>query len=450
MVIFLKHGSHARAAARPTKRPLEEVVRLRTRLSVALLPLALFSAPLFAAGEEPISNKPMLSVKPSSIADDSGEGGTAYDEIEAQRKKAEKEGNWAMSRSEQVAVDNQVLTKQWHKVPFDQRPFSYSREQIRNNWDKLMGDMAVPYPSAKLLRDGYVQYPEFKEQHKDFDGDYDKLERDLGEVWYLFLRGDFQAAMERGQQLGPMGTLAGKVSQVFYAVYLEPDLDQKHMLLQDAANTIREYGPTFDEMKHSKDPVMRNNAIIASLAYIYSIGRIAEDVPIPVAISRNYVFKVLGAIKDIREISPDNPLGLAASAGADANVIRKVGKAAGRITFNARQTTINEYFERALKTSDLAVIRLEYANSMLYINKRRDITQALDQLKRASMTRPRFAMEALDAMYAAKRRKEVEALAKSNVSFRSFERQRTRYMRENKVNLYCVLPSVCKPFIVTR
>ena len=115
---------------------------------------------------------------------------------------------------------------------------------------------------------------------------------------------------------------------------------------------------------------------------------------------------------------------------------------------DGRRQNLRAEFEHALATSDLAVVRYEYANAMLYINKRRDIGLALEQLKRASTTRPRFAMEALDAMYAAKRRREVEALAKSTVSFRSFERKRIRHMKDRNENLYCVLPNICKPFIV--
>lgn len=429
-------------------------MRLSAYLFAGLLAVVTVSTSAFAAPDEPVSAKPVLNVKPR-LGDDAGDdvvrgipGAGDYNEIEALRARAAKEGAWEQGKGEQISVDEQILRRPWNKVPFDQRPFDYTREQIRANWDRMMGDMQVPYPSAQLLRDGYTQFPEFREGHPDFDGDFDKLERDLGDVWHLFLRGDYQEAMLRGQELGPMGTLAGKVAQVFYAVYLEEDLTRKHMLLQDSANVIRAFGNAFEKMKKSKDPVMRNNYVIGRLAYTYAIGRIAEDVPIPVAISRNYVFKVLGAINDVRTLAPQNPLGIAASAGADANVIRKVGKAAGRITFNARQANIRADFEAALKTSDLAVVRMEYANAILYINKRRDIQEAIEQLKKASTTRPRFAMEALDAMYAAKRRREVEALAKSTVSFRSFERKRMRHMKDRNENLYCVLPNICKPFIV--
>jgi tetratricopeptide (TPR) repeat protein len=377
---------------------------------------------------------------------DGGEAELA--DVEAMRRKAEREGEWAMSKDELISVDNRVLNKPWNKVPFDGSTFDMTHDQIRANWDALMSGLGVPYPSAEVLRAAYARFPQLREAHKGFDGDFGKLERDLNELWRLFFRGDYQAAMQYGQKLGPMGRLAGKVAQVFYAVYLEPNLDDKHMLLQDSANAIREFGSAFEQMKKDRDPVFRNNYVVARLAYIYSIGRIAEDVPIPVAIGRNYVFKVLGAIDDMQTLAPKNPLGIAARAGADANVVRKVGKATGRVTFGARQATIRQDFETALRTADLAVIRYEYANAILYLNKKRDIAEAIEQLKKAAATKPRFAMEALDAMYAHKRLREVEALAKSPASFRKFERARLRYQKENRMNLSCVLAEVCKPFLI--
>ncbi len=369
-------------------------------------------------------------------------------DMDALRRKAETEGEWALSKDEQVAVDQGILTRPWRKVPFDQRPFDYSAEQLRENWETLMNAWQVPYMSAKELRGVYERYPEFARQHAGFNGDFDKLERDLNEVMRRFVRGDFQEAMQLGMKAGPFGMTWGKAAQVFQAVYLEPDVTQKHMLLQDVANHIRQFGPTFDKMKKSSNPFDRKTYVLSRLTYIYSIGRIAEDVPIPVAISRNYIFKVMGAVNDVRDLAPDNPLGIAARAGVDANVVRKVGKATGRVTFGAKQADVRADFERALARTDLAVIRYEYGNALLYLNKRRDIDEALKQLKQAASTAPTMAIEALDAMYAAKRSHEIEALAASSTSFRAFERNRLKYQKEHNENLYCVLPDICKPFLV--
>lgn len=375
------------------------------------------------------------------------DGEAKFDEVEALKKKAAQEGDWEQGKDEQVAVNERVLTKTWNKPPFNPQVFDYTPEQMKANWPRIMQLLRVPYPSPEYLRVRFREFPAFKASYPDFDGNFDKLSADVLEVWRLFFRGDYQDAMRAGNKLGFAGQIPGMVSQIMYAIYLEPNLADKHMLLQDAANVCRKIGQALDGMQKKKE--FHDDYVIIRVGYSYGIARIAEDVPVPTAIARNYIFKVLDAANDVRRLAPEHPLGLVFRAGIDANVIRKVGKAAGRITFGARQTEIREFFVRALKTvPDAAVVRYEYANAIMYMDKKRKIAEALAQLNTAAGTKPQFSMEALDAMYAAKRRKEVEALNNWPGGFRAFERKRIKYQRQNNQNLYCVLPTVCPPFIV--
>ncbi len=414
----------------------------------ALLVLALTaSSTSLAAG--PADARPVLSAKPLSSANTEtiGEGEAEFDEIEALKTKAAKEGDWAQSKEDQIAIDQRIFTKPWNKVPFGSQAFDYTPEQIKTQWPKLMDALRVPYPSPEYLKTRMERFPAFRASYPAFDGDYEKYSREIVDVWRLFFRGDFQEAMREGNKLGVAGAIPGKLSQLMYAVYLEPNLEDKHQLLQDVSNTVREYSTSLDAMRKEKQ--FHDDYVIIRIGYAYAIGRIAEDLPIPVTLTRNYVFKLLDAANDVLDMQPNNPLGLAFRAGIDANVVRKVGKATGRITFGAKQTDVSNYFDKALEiVPDMAIIRYEHANAMLYMNKLRDIKQAEVELKRASVTRPRFAMEALDAMYASKRLREIEALEKWGGSFRSFERKRLRYQKANNQNLYCVLPKVCPPYFV--
>jgi tetratricopeptide (TPR) repeat protein len=367
-------------------------------------------------------------------------------DVEALKREAEKEGDWQLSDDADIPIEQQVLRKPWHKAPFGPQAFDMPVERIARDWDKLMRLMRVPYPSADYLRIRHKKFPDIVNAEA-FDGDYDKLSLEVLEVWRLFFRGDFQEAMVAGDELGAVGQMAGKLAQMTYAIYLEPDLKHKHMLLQDAINQIRDRGDILDEMR--KDSRFHNDFISIRCAYALGIGRIAEDVPIPVAIGRNYVFKLLSVTDDAREFAPMHPMGLTFRAGIDANVVRKLGKATGRITFGAKQTNVEGLYQRALDiVPDSAVIRYEYANSFLYLNNKRKIDRAIEELDKAATQRPSFAMEALDAMYAAKRRKEVRALAEWKGTFRSFERKRLAWQKHNNNNLYCVLPKECPAFII--
>lgn len=428
------------AASPPRHAPFSAA--LSTTLTTLMLVLG---TPALAAG--PADARPTLTVKPTFNTEEVGEGEAEFDEIEALKAKAAKEGDWEQSKEDQIAVDERILTKTWNKVPFGSQAFDYTPEQIKEMWPELMDGLRVPYPSPEYLKTRFERFPVFRDSYPNFDGDYEKYSRDVVNVWRLFFRGDFQQAMVEGEKYGVPSQIPGKVAQLIYAVYLEPNLSDKHQLLQDVSNRVREYGSSLDSMR--KDKQFQADYVIIRIGYAYAIGRIAEDVPIATAITRNYVFKLLDAANDVLDLQPNNPLGLAFRAGIDANVVRKVGKATGRITFGAKQTDVTNYFERALNTvPNMAIIRYEKANAMLYMNKKREIEAAIAELKKASTTKPRFSMEALDAMYSAKRMREVEALAKWPGSFRSFERKRLRHQKASNQNLYCVLPKVCPPYIV--
>jgi hypothetical protein len=375
------------------------------------------------------------------------EGEAEFDEIEVLKQKAAREGDFELDEKSRIAVDRTVIERQWNAAPFNPRFFSYTPQQIEQNWPKFMRALRVPYPSKAYLEDRYNRFAIFRDSYPNFDGDFEQMHRDVVEVWRLFFRGDFQASLKKGETLGVAGRIPGKLSQIIYAIYLEPELDKKHMLLQDAANAVAEYGDALNQMK--KEKKYWDDYVMIRVGYAYAIGRIAEDVPIPVAIARNYVFKVMGAANDVNDMAPNHPIGLGFKAGIDANVVRKVGKATGRITFGAKQSDVEEYFKQAFAIApDVSILRYEYANALMYVNKKRQIDKAMEELRRGAQIRPTYAMEALDAMYAAKRLKEVEALAKSPMSFRSFERKRLKHQKDRNENLYCVLPERCQPFIV--
>jgi hypothetical protein len=161
------------------------------------------------------------------------------------------------------------------------------------------------------------------------------------------------------------------------------------------------------------------------------------------------MFKVAYAIDDTLAIDPEHPVALAMQAAMDANIIRYVGKLLGRLTFGARLSRVEEGFAAAFdQENDLAIVHYEYANSLIYINRDRDIYRALDAFNTAIGIHPVSAMEALDSMYASKRGREIQDyyLNYKN-SFRSFERERREYMEETDENLYNVLRP---PFLVSQ
>lgn len=364
-------------------------------------------------------------------------------EIETLRRQAESQGDFDVAPGSAVHIDRGALAQPWRTVPFVQDPLTYNATQMEREWSTLMRVYGAPWPSESYLQNLYARYPSLL---PDAAGDPARHARDVQEAWRLFFRGDFQAARRAGDAAGFAGSFPGFLSQIMYALYLEPDLVRKHMLLQDVADRVATHAVVLKRMK--KDPAFHREYALMRLLHVYALGRIAEDIPVTEALRRGYAFKVVNGVDDFTGLQPEHALSPALQSGVDANVVRKVGKAMGRITFGAKQARVRAGFEATLlRIPDSAVVRYEYANALLFIDRKRGLELALAELQRAAAQKPYSALEALDAMYAMKRYKELQSLRDSGESFRGFERKRMRWQAESGINLFCV---TCPPFLVDR
>lgn len=339
---------------------------------------------------------------------------------------------------EDIPIDERIFITKWNKVPYDMRYFTYSDQQIKEKWDYLMRGLKVPYPSAAFLERQFKKYPFLKDGIEGFNGDYAGLEKRYVDVWRKFFAGDFQTAREEGLKLGPLGTIPALFSQLMYAIYLTERQTVKYMLLQDVANTAKSYFKDVEAAEN--DPEVQAVAAAVRLGYAYAIARIAEESPIPIVVARRYIGKIKGNSEAITEMMPDHPLGHAFRAGVDAGIMRRVGKFTGRMTYGARTTTVEESFAKALKLApDIPIVSYEYGNALIYMNRKRDLNEAMKRLEDATKMRPQFSMDALDTMYAFKRLQEVKLYALNYRSFRKFEKARRKFSKATDRNLTSVL-----------
>ncbi|MZR62058.1 hypothetical protein [Alcanivorax sp. DP30] len=356
---------------------------------------------------------------------------------EKSRKSVDENDVW---QTEKVDVDESVIEGAWNAVPFQTRYFDYPPEKLKARWSDLTRAIRVPYPSPEYLQVRIERFPVLREElGPDFDGDYEALSQQVLHTWRLFFRGDFRAAKDFGVQLGAYGKLPAYLAQSIQALYLTESRDEKLEMLNDVTNQIADY---VDVLKGMKDePEFRDDYMVLRLGYAFAIGRLAEEATPMEALMNNYLFKVSRALDDAVEIDPDHPVALAMQAAKDANIIRVVGKLLGRLTFGARLSRVEDGFEASFRQEDdLAIVHYEYANSLIYVNRNRDIYRAFDQFNTAIGIHPKSAMEALDSMYAAKRFKEIQDYYLNyKQSFRAFERERREYMEVTDENLYNVL-----------
>ena len=208
-------------------------------------------------------------------------------------------------------------------------------------------------------------------------------------------------------------------------------------MLQEVINEMEWFGRNAPVLPGDKG--MQSDYCMMRLGFGYAVARLAEDESVPATLQRNYAAMVINAATEMLAVEPQHPLALSLSAAFEANVLRRVGKAAGRLTLAAdSQDAIRPFEVSVEQVPDLAIVRYEYANSLLYTYQGDQAQQALAQLMLAAQLPARFSMEWLDRAYARKRLKEIQAWQASGMSFKRFDRKRRKFMEKEDRNLYAV------------
>lgn len=371
-------------------------------------------------------------------------GTYAASPIEQARERAI--STFAQAADKKLPVDPAVVEGEWNSVPFDQAPYTYTFKEIRANWDHFMRGLRIPYPSPEWLKSRFERFPGLMHELGYQDRNWEMHSLNVLEAWQAFLRGDFKKARDLGIRYGGYAEVPGVFSQLIYGVYLAETLEHKQMHLQDTLTRIQHYGTRFPYMPGEEK--FHEDYVMLRLGLAYAYGRLTEDAPLARAMADGYAITTINAVTEALAVAPDHALALALNAAFDSNVIRRVGKTAGRVALGAKPINAVELFRRALDLQpDMAILRYEYANTLLYVDEPEAERRALEQLEKAISIKPSFAMEALDRLYAKKRLAEVKGWQRTDMSFDEFDQRRRQYMHENNANLYNVLHD---PFIVSR
>lgn len=346
--------------------------------------------------------------------------------------------------SAQFDIDPAILNARWQTVPFDQKPYMFTFKEIELYWDRFMRGLRIPYPSPAYLKDRYARYPRFMHTLGYQDNDWEQHSLNVLETWQAYMRGDFQHAYNLGKKYGGYALIPAIFGEILQGVYLARTNEEKQTFLQDAINNIQQLSEQMPILPSEEG--VHEEYVLMRLGYAYAVARLAEDAPVAKTLTAGYAPAVINSATEALAVDSDHPLTLALNAAFDANVIRRVGKGMGRITFGAQPINAEADFNKAIGLAgDMAIIRYEYANSLLYIGKDEEAANAMKQLQAAAAMTAGYSMEALDVLYARKRLVEVRSWQDSGISFGKFDRKRRKYMERTGENLYSV---VSRPFLV--
>jgi tetratricopeptide (TPR) repeat protein len=250
----------------------------------------------------------------------------------------------------------------WKKFPYDNSGYQFEGAALKAAWKQLhLGDR-VPFPTDKALQ----------------------------EAWRCFHRGDFQQAVELADSHGLAGHAVANKATGIYATYLEDNqkrqIDCFKAAIARAEQAIREFPD--DPNSH--------------YFHAFNLGRYSQSISIVKALKQGVGGKIHRSLERAIELEPEHAEAHTAMAMYHAEIIDKIGKLIGGVTYGASESKALEHFRTALElTPDAPIANIEYGNGLYLLYGDNRIDEVSELYVKAAESVPLDAMEKLDIESAA-------------------------------------------------
>lgn len=268
-------------------------------------------------------------------------------------------------------------------MPFDAAAFIYAGASLKENWNNLHRGDCEPYPEAGLLKE--VAAGNGAVLPDGFDGDFETLAARLRKAWRHYHCGEFLQAVETADHCGILGHAAANKATGVYGSSLETDEDTRQKLFQTAI-----------ERAQAATAALPDDAN-AHYFHAFNLGRYSQSISIAKALKQGLAGKTFNSLQQTLRLQTRHAEAHTAMGLYHAEIINKVGKLIGSMTYGASADTAIKHFQTALSfTPEAPIAHIEYGNGlyMLYADKRLD--DITDAYIAASEFTPKDAMEKLD------------------------------------------------------
>src|SRR4249919_449888 len=277
-----------------------------------------------------------------------------------------------------------MAKSKWALFPHDAKAFAYAGDALKKAWPALHAGDAEPYPDAKradaLLKAAGKAAPKL---------DADALATALQDAWRAFHRGDFQAAFDAGDALGPIGASVATKALGIHATYLVDDDAEKLKRFDQAARLAEAAIQALPDDANSH------------YRHAFALGRYSQGLSIAKALKQGIAGKVRASLDTALELAPKHAEAHTALALYHAEIIGKIGAMIGGLTYGAKASEAESHIKTALKlTPDSPIAHIEHGNVLMLLHGEKREDAAAAAYEKAARLKPADAMEALDAAYA--------------------------------------------------
>lgn len=246
---------------------------------------------------------------------------------------------------------------EWNDFPHADPGYNYEDDALSDSWKDLHRGDKEPFPDEEALQ----------------------------EAWRCFHRGEFQRAVELADDFGLAGHAVANKATGIYATYLEDDQKRQIDCFKSAIARAEEAIDAFPDDAN------------AHYFHAFNLGRYSQSISIVKALKQGVGGKVLKSLKRALELEPEHAEAHTALALYHAEIIDKIGKLIGGMTYGASESSALEHFARSLEITPRAPIaNIEYGNGLYLLYGDSRIDEVSDLYVKASETEALDAMERLD------------------------------------------------------
>lgn len=274
----------------------------------------------------------------------------------------------------------------WAAFPHDAKGFAYTGDALKKAWPKLHAGDTEPFPDTK--RAAALIAAAGKSAPKGLDAD--ALAAALQDAWRAFHRGDFKAAFDAGQALGPVGASVAVKALGIHATYLVDNDAERLARFEQAAKLAEAAVKALPDEANSH------------YRHAFALGRYSQGLSIAKALKAGIAGRVRTALDHALELAPRHAEAHTAMALYHAEIIGKVGAMIGGLTYGAKAAEAEKHIAAALKlTPDSPIAHIEHGNVLMLLHGDKKEDAAAGEYEKAAKLKPLDAMEALDAAFAA-------------------------------------------------
>lgn len=271
----------------------------------------------------------------------------------------------------------------WNPFPHDNSAFRLNESELLEAWPDLHRGDQVEFPDADWVQQCLDAAP--AAAPTSFEGDVESMAETIQDAWRCFHSGEFQQATELAGQCGQLAHAVANKAAGIYATYLEPDETAQHACLLAAVSRAEEAIQVLPDDPNSH------------YFHAFNLGRYSQSISIIKALSQGIGGKIHASLQSTLELEPDHAEAHTAMGMYHAEIINKVGKMIGKMTYGASAGKAIEHFDRALElTPESPIAHIEYGNGLYLLYEDDRLDEVTDLYVKATELKPTDAMELLD------------------------------------------------------